>query len=60
MESLCPPFYKETMNSNKSIDQKNTDLLKQNWLRENLVKEIESNFPTQSIIVDDKSEHDAF
>ena len=54
-----PIFYKEIMNSNKIIDEKNTELLKQNWLTDDLVKEIESNFLTQSEIVDDKRDHDA-
>ena len=60
MENVCPLFYKESMNSNKIIDQKNTELLKQNWLTDNLVKGVESNSPTQSKNVDDKRDHDTF
>ena len=60
MENVCLLFYKESMNSNKIFDQKNTELLKQNWLTGNLVKGVESNSPTQSKNVDDKRDHDTF
>ena len=40
------------------MDEKNTELIKQNQLIDDLVKDIESNFPTQSEIVDDKRDHD--
>ena len=46
-----PNFYKEIVDSNKSIDEKNSELLKQNWFTNYLMKQIESNFPTQSEIV---------
>ena len=33
-----PIFYKEIIDSNKSIDENNTELLKQNWFTDDLVK----------------------
>ena len=40
-----PPFLDEVMDSDRHIDDKNSDLLRRDWLTDDLVEEIENCFP---------------